>query len=157
MIRLLAFTGRERAPLLEGGSTRDWTRYSPPREKPTWYTTLAPILFIYRQHMIIDTTIKLGAIPWTVKSRDKEWSDTAGALANCVVDDHIINVSTEGRSPQEIARLFIHELLHAIWYEYDLGKRPSEEKAVTQFATGLAAFLAHNPKMAVGILQNLAA
>ena len=97
-------------------------------------------------NMLLPGQFKIGAIPWTVAERDDEWRQSCGALGNCIADDQKINIVTEKRSRQDIARTFIHELLHALWYEYDLGESEcSEEKTVTQLATGLSAVIGQNP------------
>lgn len=105
--------------------------------------------------MKLPNKVKIGSIPWTVEQQDKLWSAKGGVLGQCQGDAKLIEVLTEGTIPQEVARVFIHELLHAIWYEYDIGEPVDEEKAVTQLATGLAAVMADNPIMILNLIRLL--
>ena len=47
--------------------------------------------------------------------------------------------------PLVVADATLHEILHAIWAERGLPDRPSEERAVTALAQGLAAVFRDNP------------
>jgi len=48
--------------------------------------------------------------------------------------------------PQEWADTLVHEVLHGLWYERDIGENPSEERAVRALAHGLVALVRDNPE-----------
>jgi hypothetical protein len=47
--------------------------------------------------------------------------------------------------PFVVADVTLHEILHAIWADRRLPERPTEERAVTALAQGLAAVFRDNP------------
>jgi hypothetical protein len=51
-------------------------------------------------------------------------------------------------------RTELHEILHAIWHEYDL-PREQEESAVLRLETALTAFFADNPDYSRGLVSRL--
>jgi len=105
--------------------------------------------------MKLPKRVKIGSIPWRVAERNKLWSNEQEVLGQTDADNKTIEILAEGVIPQEKARVFIHELLHALWYEYDIGEPVDEEKAVTQLATGLAAVMADNPTMFLNLIRLL--
>jgi hypothetical protein len=51
-------------------------------------------------------------------------------------------------------RTELHEILHAIWHEYDL-PREQEETAVLRLESGITGFIADNPDYARGLVSRL--
>lgn len=61
-----------------------------------------------------------------------------------------------GQPVDELADTIIHEVLHAIWAERELGQKVEEEAAVTALAHGLTAVFKDNPEFAAVWLKCLA-
>ncbi|HEY1772410.1 MAG TPA: hypothetical protein VGH91_04380 [Gammaproteobacteria bacterium] len=53
--------------------------------------------------------------------------------------------------PGVVVDTVLHELLHAIWADFKLPDRPTEERAVTALAQGLMAVFRDNPGLATYI------
>jgi hypothetical protein len=51
-------------------------------------------------------------------------------------------------------RTELHEILHAIWHEFDL-PRDQEESCVLRLESGLTAFIVDNPEYARGLISRL--
>lgn len=49
--------------------------------------------------------------------------------------------------PFVVADATLHEILHAIWADRRLLDRPTEERAITELAQGLAAVFRDNPRL----------
>lgn len=47
--------------------------------------------------------------------------------------------------PSEIASTLLHEIMHAIWYERDIGAKAKEEDAIRNLESGLMLFFRQNP------------
>lgn len=53
------------------------------------------------------------------------------------------------------ARTLLHEIIHAIWCEYDLPKEPIEETCVRRLESGLASFIMDNPVLAKKLVTDI--
>jgi hypothetical protein len=49
--------------------------------------------------------------------------------------------------PFVVADATLHKILHAIWADRRLPERPTEERAITELAQGLAAVFRDNPRL----------
>lgn len=90
--------------------------------------------------------IKIGGHVYTIKAVEA-CSDNPDDFGTMDSDRLIIEVSTRSATVSQFAATLIHEVLHAIWYDRDLGKRPDEEKVVSQFDAGLNQIFTDNPKI----------
>ena len=78
-----------------------------------------------------------------------------GDMAEIDTDAQSIEiVSSAASAPQVVGRL-VHELLHAIWQDRDLGKRADEERVVLQYESGLIQLFQDNPKLLTWIRRGL--
>jgi hypothetical protein len=59
-----------------------------------------------------------------------------------------------GLTPYVRARTVLHEVLHAIWLEYDLPKE-GEESCVRRLESGIVAFVLDNPEYTKKIISEL--
>lgn len=55
------------------------------------------------------------------------------------------------------ARTILHEVIHAIWAEYDLPKEPIEETCVRRLESGLSAFIMDNPALVKKLVADIGA
>jgi hypothetical protein len=53
------------------------------------------------------------------------------------------------------ADTFLHEIMHAIWYEYKRSNRETEENAVAVLSAGLINIFKHNPEVLAYLTTNL--
>lgn len=60
-----------------------------------------------------------------------------------------------GMEPAMVYRTLLHEVLHAIWAEYDLPKEPIEETSVRRLESGLSGFFMDNPKLATAMVKEI--
>lgn len=51
------------------------------------------------------------------------------------------------KDPQEFPNTLLHELMHAVWDNYNLSELDKEEKIVTMFANGLTQIFLTNPEV----------
>ncbi len=94
-------------------------------------------------------TIKIGAIDVVVLNVDKikDENDRDTEAVGCFSHSRneisvIFDVPGKAR-----AVTLLHEIMHALWAEYDLAEREHEERAVTTLSSGLAAVMRDNPKV----------
>ena len=78
---------------------------------------------------------------WTMqdKERKEQWGE-------CDTNRGEIYVCTEVEPLQKLD-ILLHELLHAVWSEYNLSEKPDEETAVNILSTGLTQVLYDNPEL----------
>ena len=60
-----------------------------------------------------------------------------------------------GLTANMTARTLLHEIIHAIWCEYDLPKEPIEETCVRRLESGLASFIMDNPALAKQLVRDI--
>ena len=60
--------------------------------------------------------------------------------------DQEINIA-DGQKPVEESDTVLHEILHAIWYNMDIGHNKVEEHVVRKLATGLTQVFQDNPAL----------
>ena len=77
------------------------------------------------------------------------------AMAAVFPETQVIELLDSISSASYVVDCTIHELLHAIWSDRDLGKRADEEKVVLQFSSGLVQLIQDNPKLLPWIRRGL--
>jgi len=95
-------------------------------------------------------------MPKTVTIRGRlwrlEWIDgLVGEYGYCDAGTQTIKIDRETKSPQLIAEVIVHELLHAAWFQAGLprseGSMVEEETVVTALAPPLVDLLVENPNL----------
>jgi hypothetical protein len=56
-------------------------------------------------------------------------------------------------SVRELASTLLHEIMHAIWDQYYLGKKASEENAIRALEQGLVGIFRDNPKLGPWLIK----
>jgi Zn-dependent peptidase ImmA (M78 family) len=82
--------------------------------------------------------------------RVQEWTEaefvTTDSYGQCDKQRGIIYICTH-LDPIVVADTFLHEILHAIWNEYNLAESDQEERIVHTLATGLIQVFFDNPEL----------
>ena len=82
--------------------------------------------------------------------RIQEWSDaelvTTDSYGQCDKQRGIIYICTH-LDAIVVADTFLHEILHAVWHEYNLQDDDREERIVHTLATGLTQVMHDNPEL----------
>lgn len=91
-------------------------------------------------------------VPWTSHqagdySRHGEHSSTLRELRICF----------EGRGDSAHATTLLHEIIHAVWYQYGLEDEDKEERVVTVLSNGLSAALRDSPDVFAWIAKSVRA
>jgi len=93
-------------------------------------------------------TIKVGGNTYTLIQHDTNYLNEEGVhgLCDCTkLEIHIVS----GDLPRDVIRnTLIHEILHAIYREYDISDEDDEETTVTRLANGLCQVSLDNPWIA---------
>ena len=98
--------------------------------------------------------IKVGPHTYTVWIVDSISCDS-DARASVDPEKLSIEIVSTMASSSAVVGACIHELLHAIWADRDLGKRVDEEKMVLQYESGLVQLFQDNPKLLTWIRRGL--
>ena len=82
--------------------------------------------------------------------RIQEWSDaelvTTDSYGQCDKQRGIIYICTH-LDAIVVADTFLHEIMHAVWHEYNLQDDDREERIVHTLATGLTQVMHDNPEL----------
>ena len=89
-------------------------------------------------------TVKIGAVDYKILNMDADAARKEDCMGKCSVEEAEISVVFH-RAPRIGAVTLLHEMMHAIWAEYDLDDREKEERAVTALSNGLSAAMRDNP------------
>jgi hypothetical protein len=91
--------------------------------------------------------LKIGPHVYTVRLVDGIPGEE-GEITFAQIDTSALLIEVIRNCPSSsiVAGHVIHECLHGIWHERNLGKRPDEEKVVLQFESGLIQLAQDNPK-----------
>ncbi len=65
----------------------------------------------------------------------------------------VIAVPENASQPIEIASTLLHEVLHAIWYERELGAKAKEEEGIRNIEAGLMLLFRQNPNFMKWFLE----
>lgn len=90
------------------------------------------------------TSLKILNIDWKVQWISAESDSGTNKFGWCVVAQQVIFIH-EMKSAQKIADTFLHELLHAICWTFNLEDGMKEEEACARISTGLATVWRDNP------------
>lgn len=93
--------------------------------------------------MDLPETIRVGPFDYRVlRPKKLDGGDTWGAFnAAAATISMVAKVPTKAHEKE----IFLHELMHALWYHAGLGKKCEEERAVRQLSEGLMAVARNNP------------
>tara|TARA_R100001086_G_scaffold144971_1_gene76525 strand:- start:296 stop:604 length:309 start_codon:yes stop_codon:yes gene_type:complete len=95
----------------------------------------------YIQH----NNIKIGGTVYTLIQHDKEWAEELEIFGKCdsnMLEIHLATVVI----PRDVVRnTLIHEILHALYREYDIHEDDGEERTVTKLANGICQVALDNP------------
>ena len=102
----------------------------------------------------VPKTIKIGPHTYSITIVDvvSDGSDSRAFVDN---QAQAIEIARSNASSSAAVGSLIHELLHAIWDDRNLGKRPDEERVVLAFESGLVQLFQHSPKLLTWIKRGL--
>lgn len=101
--------------------------------------------------------IKIGPYRFEVNERNVEWMEKNAAHGTFDTLNLQINVVTENRDKIVILDTLLHEILHGIYYLFQLSKGDSEERVVSALSTGLLTVLIDNPEIIKYIQRTVSA
>lgn len=101
------------------------------------------------------SALKVGTQTYTVTAVADLKHEDVPCNGVCEEEKLMIQIESQQASKAQIVDTAVHELLHAIWYERNLPKKPDEERAVHSLATGLVALFQDNPKLLDWIKKGL--
>ncbi len=90
--------------------------------------------------------IKVASHMYKVSLKDREWYHESGKRGECDKNETKIWIS-EGMTVSRTVETFIHEILHAVYYEYGIQDEDEEERIVTALATGFSQVIKDNPEL----------
>lgn len=88
-------------------------------------------------------TVKIGGYRFKIKAAGKNSSDIAGVMGTAQYISMLIRIRM-GLKPLQLANTFIHEVIHAIHWNYGLNDDSHEEEFTNLTANGLCAFWQDN-------------
>ena len=94
----------------------------------------------------IPSQVKVGPYNYRINSRDMEWfrvHNIHGRVHNSSLVMDIVNE----QSPEMVLDTLIHEILHTVFYVYNVEEEDDEERTVNTMATGFTAVLVDNPEL----------
>ena len=91
-------------------------------------------------------SLRIGCRKYSVQ----EWADsemmTTDSYGQCDKQRGVIYICTH-LDPIVVADTFLHEIMHAIWHEYNLQDSDQEERIVHTLSTGLVQVMLDNPQL----------
>jgi hypothetical protein len=93
--------------------------------------------------MRLPESIKVAGHVYKVFTMDDEWERKEGKYGDSDTGDLTIRLVKNRRVPETM----LHEILHAIWYEYHLAAADNEEEAVSLLGSGLHQVFTDNPEL----------
>ena len=91
------------------------------------------------------TVMRIGPHDYTVEDWEPAKAAIAGRYGECGTVDRVIRVS-RAHGPRRAADTFWHEVLHAIFYEWQINDRDKEERTVATLSGALVAAWRDNPE-----------
>ncbi len=105
--------------------------------------------------MTLPTYINILSTEYSLFAYDKQIPGTEDDWGLCDKDKRIISIRWN-RDPVANVDTLIHEILHAIWYEYQMCEEGEEEEiCVGKLASGLAKVMKRNPVLLDWIKEQL--
>jgi hypothetical protein len=92
--------------------------------------------------------IKVGAFDFAIEKVDTLEAHSRGVYGQCSSQLMTLSIQRQMPSRQKAVDTFLHELLHAIWWERDLEDADKEERTVGCLSTGLVQVHRDNPWLA---------
>lgn len=99
-------------------------------------------------------TIKVGPHKYTVIQMHKDWHGETDSFGQCDTSAQTIKLSADMLCTRQVETV-IHEILHAIYYEYSLEKCDDEEHMVSVLGQALTALFVDNPEFISYLSHNL--
>lgn len=94
--------------------------------------------------MKLPDTMTIGHQVYSIEPKDKSWFRDSEKFGHCDFLGASIAVANEDMNDAHIVNTLIHEVLHALWREYNL-PQDCEEHLVTCLANGLTQTFRDNP------------
>tara|TARA_R100000306_G_C4342445_1_gene125928 strand:+ start:525 stop:872 length:348 start_codon:yes stop_codon:yes gene_type:complete len=91
---------------------------------------------------------------WSVFWFDNELPCGSDDWGLCYKDKRRIEILNNS-VPEFEVDTFLHEVMHAVWYEYKRSNRETEENAVAVLSAGLINIFKHNPEVLAYLTKNL--
>jgi len=89
--------------------------------------------------------IKVGGANYALIQHDVNWTHEHEIFGKCDSNNLQIHVATVGVPRDVVRNTLIHEILHALYREYNLHDDSDEEETVTRLANGLCQVTLDNP------------
>jgi len=102
------------------------------------------------------SVLKFGAHDVAVEEMDHADSDERGVFGSFKGSRFLIRIQTSGIPARKMAQTALHEILHGIYWLWNVQDDDKEERIVTQLSQGLSAVLRDNPAFAKWLVETLA-
>jgi hypothetical protein len=102
------------------------------------------------------STLKFGAHDVEIEEMDHAESDEREAFGQFNGKRFRIRVQVVGIPRRKVAQTTLHEVMHAVYWFWDLHADDAEERVVTKMAHGLAAVFRDNPVFSQWLVAELA-
>jgi hypothetical protein len=103
----------------------------------------------------LPSEIKVGAYTYKIVVMGSQESAAKGRYGECASVELRIGIQEWFASPAKAVDTFLHECLHAIFYERGIEGEDKEERTVGLLSTGLTALFLDNPWLPGWISENL--
>lgn len=103
----------------------------------------------------LPTSVKVGAWNYQIELWDTNEAIGQAASAECSTMAKIIHIR-ESDTRKRAAQNLLHEILHAVYYEWNMSAGDAQERVVSTMADGLAAVWHDNPGVMRWIASGLA-
>ena len=99
-----------------------------------------------------DRDVKIAGQVYTIQEMPKGWHGQSNSYGQCDTEKLLIHLATQIPSTRK-AETLLHELLHAIYYEYGVNHADDEEATVHILSAGLFQVFKDNPEIVEEILK----
>jgi hypothetical protein len=103
----------------------------------------------------LPSEIKVGAYTYKIVVMGSQESAAKGRYGECASVELRIGIQEWFASPAKAVDTFLHECLHAVFYERGIENEDKEERTVGILSTGLTALFLDNPWLPGWISENL--
>ena len=97
-----------------------------------------------RKRSELPGSLRLGYLTYRIVEWPQSEARASGRYGETDVPHQIIRIQVEGRLQAAVAETLLHEIMHCIFFSWNICKDDSEERVVTAVGLGLATAMASN-------------
>lgn len=101
-------------------------------------------------------TVRIGPYDFTVIKDGPLVSQSKGRWGECSTVEQRLSIQAEMPTPQKAVDTFFHEVMHAVFWAYNVADEDKEERIVGTLGTALTALHRDNPWLSSWVAQALA-